>query len=199
MSLKQNDEFMEQQMEIMDEILMKPESSQLNRIEAKLDRLLEILDKPKVKRTPKQRKEYHPEFEECWKLYPKRNGTNSKYKAESAWINRVKEADDKTAEMALMLEGARRYRVWCEATNKMNTEYVMQAARFFGRSKEYENSWDVPRETKLPQTYNEWIEVGIDYHVMAKPGESMNEFQERVKAAIYRERDGNNVEKAGTG
>jgi hypothetical protein len=111
---------MEQQMEIMDEILMKPESSQLNRIEAKLDRLLEILDKPKVKRTPKQRKEYHPEFEECWKLYPKRNGTDSKYKAESAWINRVKEADDKTAETALMLEGTRRYRVWCEASNKQN-------------------------------------------------------------------------------
>jgi hypothetical protein len=43
-----------------------------------------------------------------------------------------------------MLDGVRRYAAFCRATGKTGTEYVMQAARFFGRAEEYAEPWTVP-------------------------------------------------------
>jgi hypothetical protein len=59
------------------------EKNRLIRIEAKLDRLLAIVDKPKVKRKPK---EYESaSFERWWKVYPKKVGKKACLRL---WVNR---------------------------------------------------------------------------------------------------------------
>ena len=43
-----------------------------------------------------------------------------------------------------MIEGAKRYTAYCEATGKTGTEYVMQAATFLGPERHYLEVWDSP-------------------------------------------------------
>lgn len=76
-------------------------------------------------------------FELAWKAYPKREGANPKNKAHSAWKARLK--DGVTAEV--MLAGVARYAAYCQAKGSVGTEYVMQAQRFFGKGREFENPW----------------------------------------------------------
>lgn len=76
-------------------------------------------------------------FESAWKLYPKREGSNPKNKAHSAWKARLKDGvsvDD-------MVQGLARYVAYCKARGSVGTEYVMQAQRFFGPAREFENEW----------------------------------------------------------
>lgn len=76
-------------------------------------------------------------FESAWRLYPKREGSNPKNKAHSAWKARLKDGvsvDD-------MVQGLARYVAYCKARGSVGTEYVMQAQRFFGPSKEFANDW----------------------------------------------------------
>lgn len=77
------------------------------------------------------------EFENAWKLYPKREGSNPKNKAHAAWKARVKAGVSAKA----MIQGAIRYRAYCIAKGSIGTEYVMQAQRFFGPGLEFENEW----------------------------------------------------------
>jgi hypothetical protein len=51
-----------------------------------------------------------------------------------------------------MQAGVQRYTAWCEATDKTGTETVMQARRFFGPGREWENEWQPPDPPlKLPR------------------------------------------------
>lgn len=83
---------------------------------------------------------YPQEFELAWQKYPKRPGSNPKRQAFKAWSARAKEGHDP----AVMLAGVIRYGKYCQTTGKANTEYVMQAVRFFGTSCEFENEWTPP-------------------------------------------------------
>lgn len=76
-------------------------------------------------------------FEAAWKAYPKREGANPKNKAHSCWKARLKEGV--TAEQ--MLAGVARYAAYCKTTRKTGTSYVMQAVRFFGTERAFENDW----------------------------------------------------------
>lgn len=76
-------------------------------------------------------------FETAWKAYPKREGANPKNKAHSAWKARLKEGV--TAEA--MMAGVARYAAYCQAKGNTGTEYVMQAQRFFGKGREFDNEW----------------------------------------------------------
>lgn len=78
-------------------------------------------------------------FEAAWKAYPKRDGSNPKNKASSAWNARLKEGV--TAEV--MLAGVARYAAYCVAKGSVGTEFVMQAQRFLGKGREFENDWKV--------------------------------------------------------
>jgi hypothetical protein len=145
--------------------------------------------------TPKRRHEYEPEFEELWKAYPARNGSNPKWKAQQCWRARIKEAaaidvngEGKTAigkvRLYRMLQGVQRYAAWCEATAKTGTEMVMQATRFLGPEKEYENPWDVPlevKEIKLPRDNNELLALAKEQGIQPKTGETWAKFRRRVK------------------
>lgn len=80
------------------------------------------------------------EFEEAWKRYPKRSGNNPKADALKSWNARIKEG----VAPAAMLAGVDRYAAWCAVTDKIGTETVMQAVRFFGKSKLFEQDFELP-------------------------------------------------------
>ena len=145
---------------------------------------------------PKARHEYEPAFEELWKAYPARNGSNPKWKAQQAWRMRRKEhtrrhitdsPDSGMIENA-MLEGVKRYAAWCEATSKTGTEMVQQAPRFLGPSREYENKWDIPAPEveviKLPRDNDALVAFAAERGIKTKPGEDWWEFRRRVEESL---------------
>jgi hypothetical protein len=86
----------------------------------------------------------HDYFEVAWVLYPKRSGNNPKADALRCWNARIKDGVD-PEQMSL---GVTRYARWCKHTGKVGTEHVMQASRFFGPSKIYEQDFAVPQAEK---------------------------------------------------
>jgi len=83
--------------------------------------------------------DYTQEFEEAWAAYPKREGSNNKRKAFSAWNARLREG----VAPEEMLAGVKRYAAYCAAKDATGTQWVMQAQRFFGTDREFENDWSV--------------------------------------------------------
>jgi hypothetical protein len=92
-----------------------------------------------------------PEWMLDFKLaYPSRAGDPGWRKAVRAANERIREGHDPIE----FIEGARRYAVFCEATGKLNTEFVKQASTFLGPDKPFLQSWDLPAtpaETRLSQ------------------------------------------------
>jgi hypothetical protein len=80
------------------------------------------------------------EFEVAWKALPKRSGNNSMRAALKAWRARLREG----VKPAAMIEGAKRYYEFCEATGKIGTEYVKQGATFFGPDRHFEQDFTLP-------------------------------------------------------
>ncbi|HDX9240085.1 TPA: hypothetical protein RQP16_003614 [Klebsiella michiganensis] len=87
----------------------------------------------------KPEKNYPQEFEKIWAMYPRREGSNPKNKAFQAWNARKREGVDQ----ASIQSGLQRYIAYCQKKGQVGTSYVMQAARFFGPSREFENDWSV--------------------------------------------------------
>lgn len=86
------------------------------------------------------KQDYSPEFETAWESYPKRAGGNSKAGAFKAWKARLKDGvkpDD-------MLAGVKRYAAYARATGSVGTQFVKQAATFFGPDRHFEESWQSP-------------------------------------------------------
>ncbi|HBS7073566.1 helix-turn-helix domain-containing protein [Klebsiella pneumoniae] len=84
--------------------------------------------------------DYSPEFETAWQDYPKRAGGNSKAAAWKAWKARLKDGVNPEA----MLAGVKRYATYARATGSVGTQYVKQAATFFGPDRHFEESWQAP-------------------------------------------------------
>jgi hypothetical protein len=95
---------------------------------------------------PASRQEYSPEFEQAWQEYPKRAGGNPKTTAYKHWKARIA---DGTAP-ADLLAGVRRYAAYIRATGKLGTEYVKQAATFFGSDRHFEEPWTPPAAPNAP-------------------------------------------------
>lgn len=85
-----------------------------------------------------------PEFAEAWAAYPKRAGGNSKADALKAWKARIAAG----VEPSRMIEGVKRYAAFCQATNRIGTEYVKQAATFFGPALHFDEDWAAPAPTR---------------------------------------------------
>lgn len=79
-------------------------------------------------------------FDSAWAEYPKRAGGNSRRDALKAWNARLAAGDTAGA----MLAGVRRYAEFCAATGKIGTEFVKQAATFFGPSRHFAEPWSIP-------------------------------------------------------
>lgn len=99
---------------------------------------------------PRARARQDGRFEAAWLLYPKRAGGNSKTEAMRAWDARVAQGVPPEA----LHTGVMRYAEFCRATGKLGTEYVMQTARFFGPSLQWQEPWIAP-SMKLTRTKQE--------------------------------------------
>ncbi|HBW3293919.1 TPA: helix-turn-helix domain-containing protein [Klebsiella pneumoniae] len=86
------------------------------------------------------KQDYSPEFETAWQAYPKRAGGNSKSGAFKAWKARLKDG----VKPEDMLAGVKRYAAYTRATGSVGTQYVKQAASFFGPDRHFEESWQAP-------------------------------------------------------
>ena len=86
------------------------------------------------------KQDYSPEFETAWQAYPKRAGGNSKAAAFKAWNARLKDG----VKPEVMLAGVKRYAAYARATGSVGTQYVKQAASFFGPDRHFEESWQAP-------------------------------------------------------
>lgn len=80
-------------------------------------------------------------FDAAWNRYPKRAGGNPKAAALKAWQARISAGVDP----ADMLAGVERYAAYCEATDKIGTEFVKQTVTFFGPEAHYAEDWTPPR------------------------------------------------------
>jgi len=90
------------------------------------------------------------EFDDIWPYYPKRAGNNPKPKALKAYEKRRK-----SFSFEVIQRGVIRYQAFCEATGKLNTEFVMQAARFFGPDECFTQDWDIPISTQRPTLHQQ--------------------------------------------
>ena len=88
-------------------------------------------------------KHNYPEaFEATWRVYPPRAGGNSKRAAFVSWQARLREGADPSAIEA----GVLRYAAYLKATGKANSEFVKQAATFFGPNEHYLEPWAPPTQ-----------------------------------------------------
>lgn len=116
---------------------------------------------------------YSREFESLWITYPKRAGGNPKPKAYKAYQARIKEGYTHAEIMA----GLMRYRAYCEKTAVIGSEFVMQAATFFGPDERFLEPYDLPKPKPKAETIEERAKrLGIQ----ARPGESWEDFNRRV-------------------
>ena len=91
-------------------------------------------------RVERGHKNYSAEFLKLWVAYPARSGSAAKEKASIQVAARLREG----VPFEFLLEKTTAYRAWAEATGKVGTEKVMQASRFYGASKEYEQgNWSI--------------------------------------------------------
>ncbi|WP_157198059.1 hypothetical protein [Methylomonas sp. DH-1] len=72
--------------------------------------------------------------------YPKRSGGNPTKRALKAWNARIKEG--RSAQE--LIDGVIRYAAWADAFGKTGTEFVKQAATFFGPDLHFQEPWTIP-------------------------------------------------------
>lgn len=85
-------------------------------------------------------------FDRFWTTYPKRAGSNPRKAARLKWDARIEAGVDPED----IIAGAIRYRDFCKATDKLNTEYVKQAQFWLAPSFEgWTQSWDRPAGSRL--------------------------------------------------
>jgi hypothetical protein len=149
------------------------EKNRLIRIEAKLDRIIAIIDKPKAVRKPK---EHASElFEVWWKAYPK-GKKKAKKACLSVWVGKCL---DRKAEM-LMGDLLRRDRdqQWIDG-------YAPNALTYLNGSRWLDDITPIKQaQIKIPRGDAEAIVFGIERGIEAKIGESMYDFRNRLEQAL---------------
>jgi hypothetical protein len=126
---------------------------------------------------------YSDAFEAMWKRYPERDGGNPKKRAWQAWSRRIAEARGRTptqdrlaavaAEEQAMTDGVERYTLWLTARGKIGTEFVMQAATFFGPDAHYRNPYVVklrPSTNGAGTTQRERNRAVLDKYIVQDHG-----------------------------
>lgn len=80
--------------------------------------------------------------------YPPRAGAQPWRRAIASIRTRLHEGDS----WPDIIAGAKRYRLFCEATGKLGTEYVMQVATFVGPERHYMQPWTLPTVPAAKET-----------------------------------------------
>ena len=117
------------------------------------------LDKKKEKpSTAPSAPDEPPEFTEFKSLYPKRSGSQPWKRALKAINARLR----KGSTWHDILDGAKRYAVYCEATDRIGTEYVMQAATFCGPELHFLEPWKPPpKKSEIQRDKN--VDAGLEF------------------------------------
>ncbi|MBU2708850.1 helix-turn-helix domain-containing protein [Zooshikella marina] len=89
----------------------------------------------------KRRKKYSDEFEELWKLRPRRLGDDPKHKAYKAYCARRREGHTHEE----ILAGLIRYKKYLDFKCLINTEFTKQLATFLGPNKAFLEPWAIPQ------------------------------------------------------
>jgi len=84
------------------------------------------------------------DFDYFWDLYPERSGGSNKLLAYREWQKRIKEGE----KTKTLIEATKRYHAYCEATNKIKTEFVLDAKNFLGQAKEYLRTWEITKNER---------------------------------------------------
>jgi len=84
--------------------------------------------------------DHSADFLRAWELYPKRFGGNAKKPAHKAWVARLREG---VSEDELII-ATTNYAAHIRATGKDSTEYVMQAATFYGPNERWRDYLEAP-------------------------------------------------------
>ena len=119
-----------------------PEPTQLDRIEAKLDKLL-----AKKKRKPRDANlsPYSKAFQEAWAVYPKVSGAN-KALSYLQYNKRLEESQFPVTLSEAILKQVVKYAAFISATGT----FVKLPQTFFGVNKHYENDWTIPKPKADP-------------------------------------------------
>jgi len=88
-----------------------------------------------------QAKAYTENFIELWVMYPKRAGGNPKHSAGRAYQASIKRGNKHED----ILAGLIRYVKFCEGTERIGTEYIMQGGTFFGLRDAWSEEWELPK------------------------------------------------------
>jgi len=119
--------------------------------------------------------EYTQEFNELWLIKPKRGGGNSKIKAFKQYKARLK-AKHSHGDIEA---GLIRYSVFCHATDKIGTEYVMMLSTFFGVDEWFMEEWELPRIEAKESLLEKAKRLGLT----PNKGESQFNYDMRVRDA----------------
>lgn len=122
----------------------KREWDRANRSRASLDDPTES-DNPTLKEKKRKEKKgniCNDRFDEFWAAYPRRAGGNPKARAKIVYRARVKEGVSED----VLIDAVKRYAAFCEATRKVKTEYVKQAASWLSPTfRGWEEDWEIPQ------------------------------------------------------
>lgn len=95
-------------------------------------------------------------FPELWGVYPRRAGTNSRKKAEQIYTRNVAKGVPEQE----MIDGARRYAVFCDTEGKTGTQFVMQTTTWLNRE-EWHNDFTPSRKTGLNAHFDD-LRAGLE-------------------------------------
>lgn len=105
-----------------------------------VSRLLDSKTPRHLSARAKTPRETDADFEVAWAAYPKRGGGNPKGLARSAW-DRCRASGVAATDLIV---GVQRYARFIAGTGKAGSEYVKQAAAFFGVAEGWKETWALP-------------------------------------------------------
>lgn len=127
---------------------------------------------------------YSSDFEQLWKIRPKRAGGDPKPRAYKAFTARLKEKVLYSDLQAGML----RYYNFCRETGILGTSYVMQAATFFSANTEaWNEDWETPKQEPTEKVMQKDFPVGFDPSRHCKQGEALDVCKTRAWREHLRE------------
>ena len=132
--------------------------SQLDRVEEKLNWLVDNMQAKKKPAEPRSSKkhEYDDKFQAIWEDYPTRNGA-SKVKAYARYKKRLSETD-RPLELAVNIHMAViKYAEFIQATGT----WTKLPETFFGPSKHYLSDWTIPTQSAIPKDDNALAEFAV--------------------------------------
>ncbi|ASW00154.1 replication protein [Paraburkholderia aromaticivorans] len=112
----------------------------------------------KHSRAKKSAESVDEEFEEAWRLYPKRDGGNSKSAARKAWDARRREG----ISGASMIAGVKRYAKQVADAGNTGTRFVKMASTFFGPDHHFESESDFGSQPADAAIASWWHRAGFD-------------------------------------